>query len=126
MKWYSACFGSQPGERRQHAECVAGEKDYVPRMSGDAGDLRVFDEFDRIRSAGVLGDAAVGVVDLAVVLVEDDVFEDAAETDGVEDLRLGFASEIDSLCVAASFDVEDPFVGPAVFVVADEQAVWIG
>ena len=41
-------------DRRQHAERVAGEEDDVVRMAGDAGNLRVRDELDRICAARVL------------------------------------------------------------------------
>ena len=112
-------------DRRQHAERVAGEKDHVGRMAGDAGDLRVLDELDRIRAARVLRDARVGVIDVAI-FIEHDVLEHRAEAQRLKDVRLVFRREVDRLRVAAAFDVEDAVVAPAVFVVADEMALRIG
>ena len=42
----------QPADRRQHAEGVAGQKDDIGRMIGDARNLGVGDELDRIGSRG--------------------------------------------------------------------------
>ena len=51
--------GRELADRRQHAEGVAGQEDDVGRVAGDAGDLGVADELDRVGPAGVLGDAGV-------------------------------------------------------------------
>ena len=93
-------------DRRQHAERIAGEKDYVGRMARHAGNLRVLNELDRIRSTSVFRDARVGIIDI-VVFIEHDVLEHSAEAQRLKDVRLVFWREIDRLCVAAAFDVED-------------------
>ena len=112
-------------DRRQHAERIAGEKDYVGRMTGDAGNLRVLNELDRIRATSVLRDARVGVIDVAI-FIEHDVLEHGAEAQRLENVRLVFRREIDRLCVAAAFDVEDAVIAPNVFVVANEMTLRIG
>ena len=67
--------------------------------------------------------AALAVkVDIAGVLVKDDVFQDGAEADGVVDLGLAALLEADALGVAAALDVEDPVVAPAVLVVSNQRA----
>ncbi len=92
-------------------------------MIPDARDLRVGDVVDRVRGAGVFGDGVAGVVDDAVILVIDDVFEDRAEPDGVEDFGLFLRRKIDALGVASPFDVEDARVRPAMLVVADQSTM---
>ena len=94
-------------------------------MAGDAGDLRVLDELDRIGAAGVLRDARVGVIDV-VIFIEHHVLEHRAETQRLEDVRLALGREVDRLGVAAALDVEDAVVAPAVLVVADEMTFRIG
>ena len=49
--------GRQRAHRRQHAEGVAGQEDDVGRVAGDARNLGVGDELDRVGAARVLGDA---------------------------------------------------------------------
>jgi hypothetical protein len=107
MKWYIACSGRQPADRRQHAERVAGQEDDVLRVPAHAGNLGVRDELDRVAAARVLGDRRVVVVDDARDRVVDHVLQHRAEADRVEDLRLCSARQVDALGVAAAFDVED-------------------
>jgi hypothetical protein len=120
-------LGREPADRGQDAERVAGEHDNVARLAVDgAGDLRVRDELDRVRAARVLRDRDVVVVRDARAGVVDDVLEDRAEADRVEDLRLLLRGEVDRLGVAAALDVEHARVGPDVLVVADEQPARVG
>jgi hypothetical protein len=88
--------------------------------------MGIGDELDRIGAARVLSDADVIVVWHTVRRVVDDVLQDRAEPNSVEDLGLLLGGEVDALGVAPSFDVEDACIGPDVFVVADEEAVGIG
>ena len=113
-------------DRRQHAEGIAREEDDVGRVTGDARDLRVADELDRIGAARVLREAGVAEIDVPVFGIEDDVLQHRAEVERVEDFRLGFRGQVDRLRVATALDVEDAVVGPDVFVVADELALRIG
>ena len=65
-------------------------------------------------------------IDVVMRRVVDDVFQHGSEPQGVEDLRLGFARQVDRLGVAAPFDVEDAVVAPAMLVVADELPLRVG
>src|SRR4051812_11892995 len=94
-------------------------------MASDARDLRIADKLDRIRPTRIQSDAGVGVVD-TVILVEHHVFQHRAEAERLENVRLALGGEVDRLRVAATFDIEDAIVAPAVLVVADEMALWIG
>ena len=107
--------------RRQDAAQIAGEEDDGARLAGAVrrdlgGDVRA-----GIAGAGVLGEARIGVVGFAGAVVDDDVLDDGAEADGVEDHRLRFAREVDALGVAAALEIEHRARAPAVFVVADQQ-----
>ena len=66
-------------------------------------------------------DGDVVVVGLAV-FVQHHVFTDGTKADGVEDLGLVEGIQAFALGVAAALDVEDAHVGPAVLIVADQQA----
>src|SRR5262245_63683745 len=81
---------AEPAHRRQYAERVASQKDHIARMFGDAGNLGVADELDRIGATSVLGDAAAVKIDVVRHLVVDDVFEHRAESQRLIDLPLSF------------------------------------
>lgn len=120
-------FGSQLANRWEDTKGIASQHDDVGRLLiGQAWNASVGDVLDRISAAGVLGDANVIVVGDAVERIVDDVFEDGTEADGGVDLGLLFRREVDALGVAATFDVEDTFVGPDVLVVADELTLGVG
>ena len=80
---------------------------------------------DGIGHARVVRDRNIIVIRLAA-LVEHHVFADGAKANGIEDL--GFVERIQALAlgVAAALDVEDAHVGPAVLVIADQQARGVG
>ena len=94
-------------------------------MARNARNLRILDEFYRIRAAGVLRNADVRIV-YQMVLIEHDVLEHRAKTERLEDVRLILGRQIDGLGVAAALDVEDAFLAPAMFIVANEIAFGIG
>ena len=50
---------SQPGDRRQHAERVAGQHEHVLRLAAATGQVDVRDELDRVAGPGVLGQRIV-------------------------------------------------------------------
>ena len=57
-------------------------------MPAAAGRLGVVDEINRIGGAGILGVAGIVVVGNARYRIEDDVFQHAAEANGIVNLRL--------------------------------------
>src|SRR4051812_38533937 len=93
-------------------------------MTGDARHLRIADELDRICAAGVERDAGIRVVD-AMILIEDDILQHCAETEGLKDIGLALRGKVDRLRVAAALDVEDTIVAPAVLIIADEMSFGI-
>lgn len=120
-------LGAELGDGRENTAGVAGEQDDVLGVTVRlAGNLGVLDVLDGVGAAGVLGQGVIVVVDNTGGRVEDDVLEDGAEFDGVENVRLLLGGETDGLCVAAALDVEDAGVGPAVLVVANELALGVG
>lgn len=115
------------GDRRQNTTGIAGQQDDVARVAlGQAGDLGVGDVLDGVGASGVLSQGGVVVVDLASLLVKDDVLQNGAVADGTVNIRLLLGRETDALGVAATLDVEDTAVTPAVLVVADQGAVGVG
>jgi len=108
----------------QHTERVTSQHDDVARLAVDgARNLGVGDELDGVCAAGVLGDAHVVVIRDTTTRVVDDVLEDGAVPDSVEDFGLLFGGEVDALGIAASFDVEDTSIRPDMLVVANEETV---
>ena len=79
---------------------------------------------DRVRNTGVLGYALVSEVDLAV-LVNRYVLEQCVTCNGAVDVWLRLLVEVDDLCIAAAFEVEDTLVVPSVLVVTDELTLRI-
>ena len=77
---------------------------------------------DRVGYTGVLGNALVVEVDDAV-LVNGNVLEEGVAPDGSVDIRFRLLVELDDLCIAAAFEVEDTLVVPAVLVVTDEETL---
>src|SRR5271165_510578 len=73
-------------------------------MARNARNLRILDEFYRIGTAGVLGNADVCVIP-QMVLIEHNVLEHRAETKRLKDLRFVLGRQIDGLGVAAAFNV---------------------
>ena len=111
---------------RQHTEGVGAEEDHL--LSGGTLALRtldVLDVIDRIAYAGVLGNALVGEVDLAVG-VNSDVLQECVAGDGAVDVGLSLLVEVDHLSVAATLIVEHAFVVPSMLVVADELTLRVG
>lgn len=120
-------LGGELGDGGEDTAGVAGEKDDVGRvLVAHAGYLGVLDVLDGVGAAGVLGQRGVVVVDDTGDGVEDNVLQDGAEADGVVDIGLLLGGETDALGVAATLDVEDTTVGPAVLVITDEGALGVG
>ncbi len=115
----------QDGNRRKYAECVSGEEDNL-LCSGTLG-LRTDDLLnmvDRIRNAGILGHALVVEVNLAS-FVNSNILEECIAADCIVDVRFGLLVELDDLCIAAAFEVEDALVVPTMLIVTDKKTLRI-
>lgn len=120
-------LGGELGDRGKDTTGVAGEEDDVRGvLVGQAGDLGVLNVLNGVSTAGVLSKGRVVVVDNTGDGVEDNVLEDGSEADGVENIGLLLGGEANALGVAATLDVEDTTVGPAVLVVTDQGTVGVG
>lgn len=116
-------LGRELADGRQDAARVAGEEDDVGGVVlGDAGDLGVGDVVDRVGAgegigsqrsrismfekgrrvlpSGVFRESGVVVVCLPGFWVKDDVLENGAESDGVEDVGFFLGREVDGFGVA--------------------------
>lgn len=114
------------GDGRENTAGVAGQENNVGRhVVGQARNLGVGDVLDGVGAAGVLGEGRVIVVDDTGLGVEDDVLEDGTVTDSTVNIGLLLGRETDGLGVAATLDVEDTAVGPAVLVVTDQGTVGV-
>src|SRR5262249_25796418 len=105
--------------RRENAEGIAGEKNDVAGMAGDAGNFGVANELNRIGSTRILRDAGVGEVDAMGCFLVYHILQDRSKSKGLENLRFRLRREIDGLGIAAAFNVKDTGVGPAMLVVSD-------
>lgn len=80
----------------------------------------------RVAHAGILRQAAVGIVRAAGFRVDDNILHQRAEADSAVDLRLALLCQIDALSIAAALKVEHGLIRPAVLVITDELAVGVG
>lgn len=119
-------FRRQLADRRENAECVTGEKNDVLRMTALAAFLDVFDIVNRVGRTSIFGKRIVVEVNGASTRIENGVFEDSSKFDRVVDFGFTFSRKMDALCVTTAFDVDDTFVGPIMFVVADELTARFG
>lgn len=119
-------LGGELGDGGQDTAGIAGEQDDVGGVVvALAGNLGILDVLNGVGATGVLGEGGIIVVDNAGDGVEDGVLEDGAEADGVENIGLLLGGEANALGVAATLDVEDTGVGPAVLVVTDQLALGV-
>ena len=89
--------------------------------------IGIADEVERVGGAGVLGEAVRVEIELAGRRIEVHVLEDRAEAAGrLEDVGLVHRRQADRLGVAATLEVEDAGIAPAVLVIADQAALGIG
>lgn len=58
--------------------------------------------------------------------MELNVLQNGSESDGVKDFWLFLTSEVDTLRVASSLDVEDTIIGPAMLIISDQLTSWVG
>lgn len=106
---------------------ITGEQNDVGGVGlSDTGQLGVGNVLDGVGASGVLGEGSVVVVDLSGNGVEDNVLQNRAKLDGVENIGLLLSRETQALGVAAALNVEDAGVGPAVLVVSDQKSVGVG
>ena len=114
-------LGGELGHRREDAVRIARKHDNIARLAvDDARDACVVDKINGVRAARVLRDADVVVVGMARCRVVDNILEDGAEADGIEDLGLLLSRKVDALRITAALNVEHARVGPNVLVVTDE------
>lgn len=119
--------GVELGDWWENTTSVAGEENNVLWVSvRNTRNLSVVDVLNWVGTTGVLGEGDIIVVDKAGLWVEDNVLKDGAELDGVVNIWLLLGRQTNALGVAASLNVEDTGVGPAVLVITDEHAVLVG
>ncbi|CAI8754899.1 NAD-specific glutamate dehydrogenase [Pseudomonas sp. IT-P171] len=118
-------FFAEDRDGRQDAGQVAGQEDHSVWLATEVFLGTLGDVLQRVGGAAVLGQADIGVVGVLGV-VDHDVFQDGAVLDGFPDDRLVLLRQVDALGVAAAFDVEDNAFAPAVFVVTDQVAAFVG
>ena len=119
-------LGVELGDRRQHTTGIACQKNNVLGMfRRDAGDLGVLDVLDGVGAAGILGQGIVIIVNESSFWVEDDVLENGAEADSVENVGLLLSRQTNALGIAATLDVEDASVAPAMLIVTDQGTLGV-
>ena len=118
---------SELAHRGKHTEGIAGQHDNVRGLAvNNTRNLSVRDIFNWVCTTGILRDADVLVVGSAVQWIVDDVLEDAAVLDGVENIGFLLSGQVNALGVASTFDVKDTRVRPDMLIVSDEQTVGVG
>lgn len=115
------------GDWWEDATGITGEKDDVLGVAvGDTWDLGVLNVLDWVGTACVLGESGVIVVDGTSFWVEDNVLENGAEADGIENIWFLLCRKANALGIATTLNVEDTSVGPAVLVITDEGTLRVG
>lgn len=119
--------GVELGDWRENPASVASEENDVLGVSvRNTWNLGVVDILNWVGATGVLGESDIIVIDETGLWVEDNVLKDGAELDGVVNIWLLLSGETNALGVAASLNVEDTGVGPAVLVITNELSVLVG
>ena len=108
---------------RQYTISVIRQEDHFLgiRATGDGFD-DVFDVVHRIRDTRVLRSRRITKLALAL-FVHDHVFKQCVTTNGVINVGFMHRIQIDHLCIATAFVIEDTFIVPTVFVVTDQEAL---
>lgn len=115
------------GDGGENTAGIAGQENNVGgHVLRQARNLGVGDVLDGVSAASVLSEGGVIVVDDTGLGVENDVLEDRTVADGAVNIGLLLSRETNGLGVAATLDVEDTAVRPAVLVVTDEGTVGVG
>jgi hypothetical protein len=97
--------------RWEDTERIAGQHDDVTGLSfHHVWDLGIRNIFSRVGATRILRNGNIVIVWGTHCGVLHDVLQDGAEADGVENLRLLLAREVNALGVASSLDVEHPSV----------------
>ncbi len=117
----------QPRDGRQHAEGVTGQHDDVLGVPAQRRLGRVGDEVQRIGTPHVRCQAVVVEIQRQRFGIMDHVLDHRVRhRAGRVDVRLGLGVQADGLGIASALEVEGAALGPAVFVVADQDAGRIG
>ena len=119
-------FRRELTDRRKNAERVAGQEDNVLRMSAAASFLNILDVVNGIGSASIFGQRIVIEVNFTSAGIENGVLKNRSEFDRIVNFGFTFCGQVNALSVATTFDVDDAFVGPIMFVVADELTIGFG
>ena len=115
----------QNGNRRQYTECICRKENHVLRCRSVRNRLNnLFDVINRIRHAGVLRNALIGEINLAVC-IDRHVLQKSVTANCAVDIRLGLLVEVDDLCIATALKVEHAGIIPTVLIIADEKALRI-
>jgi hypothetical protein len=95
--------------RWEDTKRIVGQHDDITRLSfHHAWDLGVRNILNRVGATRVLRNGNIVIVRGTHCGVVHDVLQDGAEADGVEDLRLLLAREVNAPGVASSLDVDIP------------------
>ena len=119
-------IGGQAGDRRQDAERIGRQEDHFGGVTRFGNRFNnVVDMVDGVGDAGVFSLRTVIEIDRAIG-AHHHVFQQSIAANGVIDIRLGRFRELDGLGVAAPFEVKHAVVIPAMFIIANQAAFWIG
>lgn len=111
---------------RKNTECVTSQHNDVTWLTvDDARNLCVGNVLDGVSAASVLGDADIIVIGSPVARIVDDVLENATVLDSIENVGFLLGRKIDTLCITATFNVENAGVRPHMLVVTNQKSVRI-
>jgi hypothetical protein len=122
----TSLFRGQSANRRKHTKGIAGQHNDIGGLTVDnTRDMSIGDKLNRVGATSVFGDTDVIVVRISGNRIVDNVLKDAAESDGIKNIRLLLCREIYAFSITSTLNVEDTSVRPDMFVVTDEKAARI-
>mmetsp|Transcript_10995 Transcript_10995/g.17951 ORF Transcript_10995/g.17951 Transcript_10995/m.17951 type:complete len:281 (+) Transcript_10995:623-1465(+) len=116
----------QARHRGEHAIRVTGQEEDRRGVAALRVLLVVINMVDGVGHAAILRLLHVEEVHLLGLGVHMHVLQQRVAADGAVDVWLRFLGQVDCLGIAASFEVEDAVVIPAMLVVADKLSVGVG
>ena len=101
-------FRGQFANGRKNTKGIACQHDDVGGLTVDnTRDLSVRNKLNGVGATSVLSDADVVIIRNSGNRAVDDILEDAAKFDGVENIRLLLRREVDALGVTTALDVKN-------------------
>src|SRR5690606_10419183 len=86
----------------------------------------ITDKMQGVRYARILRDGSIVEIDTIGTGMKNRVLYQCTGTNGAEYFRLFLFGKVDGFGIAATFEIEDAVLCPAMFIIANQFAAWVG